>query len=404
MKRLNHKILLSVCTSATLLSASGIEIVDGWEVSGNIRAGYVKYTKKESQGFYTAPELSISSPKDSRIGMKVSVASVSDLGINDKDKESGNLAFANGDSFAMLNEIYIKYHDKQHHFSIGREEIYTPMAEHDDYYFIPNSFEVVHYDNSSLENMIFHIGYFHSMAGVWDTGADGSKFESMSEASYVASADKDRAKDSGIYYGGFEYVDAHNNLQIWEYYLDELYNNFYAQYEYSNSTSMFDYTAGVQFLNYKEVGELSKHDDTNIDYSIYGIKLNTTFDFGLDLTIAANIFSDGEGASATLGAFGGYPQYAYGLMFHFFEIDLLDATMIKFNLGYDLSKIGLKNSSIAYRYVSTENGAGLSMSTNGAKAKYAHDSGAYISAAYEMRTLTDENDKYAIRILGGYKF
>ncbi len=443
------KLSLAVVTAGLLFSmpafadgdSQGIEIVDGWEFSGDVRAGLLKYDYQnpplnivngdinptypnrnkghmDSKGFYVVPKLSISSPTDSKIKGKVTVAAATDFGLNQEKYESRTFVFDPNKrkSFMILQEAYLSYDDGKNKFLVGREEITTPMVEADDYYMLADSFELAYYTNKSLENITFNLGYFYKMAGVWDSGTNGTEFHSIADVSFVDAKDKYNAGDTGIAFGGFDYNDEQNhNLRVWEYYTADLYNMFFAQYDYTNSIDGFSYDAGVQFIDFKEVGKLASNNFTQIDYSIYSARLDLNFDLGIDIATGYSKFTNGEGDGATLGAYGGYPYFATGMIFHFFEAgSLRNSSIYKAQVGYDLGKIGLDNTWIGYRYTyfdldptHSKTASGLSQSSmklNGVRVKYGKSTGAYVAATYEHVNLSNEPHTYAARLIGGYKF
>ncbi len=439
MKKLSLAVIGGLFFSSTVVA--DIEIVDGWQFSGDIRAAWLDYDYKNpplnmingtvnptypntskghinSHGFYTVPKLSITSPKDSKMKAKVTVAGATDFGINDEKYETRTFVFdgTKRKSFAILQEGYISYDDGEHKLLAGREEIVTPMVEADDYYMLANSFEVAYYTNNSLDNLTFNLGYFYRMAGVWDSGTDGTEFHNIADVSYVDSRDKDNAGSNGIAFISAQYNDKQNhNLQLWEYYISDLYNMFFAQYDYTGKLDGFNYDAGLQFINFSEVGDLASNNFTQIDYSIYSARLNGNFDFGLDFATGYSNFSNGEGSGVTLGAFGGYPYFANGMIFNFFEAgSLRNASAYKSQLGYDLGKIGLANTWIGYRYTyfdldptHSKNASGIAqdkMQLNGVRVSYNTKIGAYVSATYEHVDLDAEPNTYAFRLIGGYRF
>jgi len=221
-----------------------VELDGGWIFSGDIRSGWLKYDynnpsgdisdnkgHKDSEGFYVIPKLSIQTPAMGGVYAKITGAAATDFGINNEEKENRTFVFdpTEKKSFAILQETFLAFDsaDKTHHALIGRNEIVTPMIEADDYYMLANTFEVVTYTNRSLDNFMFTGGYFHKMAGVWDSGANGTKFHSMSDASFVAQADKNRADDSGVGYLGTQFDNGVHNLQLWGYHAPDLYNILY---------------------------------------------------------------------------------------------------------------------------------------------------------------------------------
>ena len=420
------------------LKQQGIEIVDGWEFSGDIRAGWVQYDYQnapksdgsasfpnrnqghaDSKGIYTMPKLSISSPRNSKIRAKVTIAGATDFGLNDEKYESRTFVFdpTEKKSFAILQEGYLSYEDKEHKALVGREELTTPMIDADDWYMLANSFELAYYTNSSLDDVSFNLGYFGKMSGVWDSGANGTEFHSMSQASFLDGADKAVIGDTGVYFAAFEYNDDKNHqLQIWNYYGEEMYNTLFIQYDFTNSIDDFNYDFGLQVMNFKEVGYLaSDAASTNIDYSLYSARFDGDFSNGIDFATGIAKYTDGEGQGATLGAFGGYPYFANGMIFHFFEAgSLRNAASYKGQIGYDFAKLGVDNLWIGYRYTYfdldsshsfNKNGdAQEAMALNGVRVSYGGATGSYFTGTYEHVDLDNEPNTYSLRLIGGYKF
>ena len=238
-----HSLLFSLFTTVLLCGQSQVSLaidINGFTISGDERAGWVQYDysnpkgkpeinkgHKDSHGFYVMPKLSIETPSYNNFRAKITGAAATDFGLNDHDKQSRNFVFdpSENESFAILQELYLEYENDQHHALIGRNEIFTPMIEHDDYYMLSNSFEVAAYTYKSRYNTNLHAGYFHKMAGVWDSGDNGTEFHSMSDASFVPQVNKNEADDSGVYYGAMDFSNGRHHAQLWEYYAEDLYNN-----------------------------------------------------------------------------------------------------------------------------------------------------------------------------------
>ena len=421
----------------------GIEIVDGWEISGDIRAGWVQYDYQnkptginasgniiptnpntnqghiDSQGIYTMPKISISSPKDSRMHAKATIAGATDFGINDEKYEKRNFVFDPNERkpFWIVQEAYISYEDRNHKLLAGREELSTPMIDSDDWYMLANSFELAYYTNTSFENITFNLGFFAKMSGVWDSGANGTEFHSMSSASFVASADKVKIGATGVYFAAFEYNDDKSHkLQVWDYYAQDMYNTLFIQYDFTNSLRNFNYDIGAQFINFKEVGYLATAAAvTDIDYSMYSVKFDGDFSNGINFATGATKYTNGVGQGATLGAFGGYPYFANGMIFHFFEAgSLQNAASYKAQLAYDFSKIAVDDLWIGYRYTYFDldsshsfNRSGVAqnaMALNGVRVSYGGKVGAYFTGTYEHVDLDNEPNTFSLRLIGGYKF
>lgn len=438
---------VALCETSQMSKSQGIEIVDGWEFSGDIRVGWVDFdydnpptgisangkveTKYwpnsslinqghiDSKGIYIIPKLSISSPKSNKIRAKITVAGATDLGLNDEKYASRTFVYDSSGrkSFAILQEAYISYEDKANRLLVGREEISTPMIDKDDWYMLANSFELAYYQNNSFKDITLLAGYFLSMSGVWDSGANGTEFHSMSQASFIDAADKAIIGEKGIYFASFTYNDRkHHNLQLWNYYARDMYNTLFMQYDYRDVVGFLEYDFGLQFINFKEVGYLaSDAANTNIDFSLYSARFDGKFSNGVDFATGAANYTSGEGQSATIGAYGGYPYFANGMIFHAFEPgSLQNASSYKAQIGYDFAKLGIPTLWAGYRYTYfnldpdySKNLSGESqsaMSLNGLKVSYGEAVGAYFTGTYEHVNLDNEPSTFCLRLIGGYKF
>jgi len=448
MKFLKYSVLLLVmCVSVTFAgedsdnsSSQGIDIGSGWLVLGDMRTGWVEYDYSnpagnrndpsinqghtDSQGFYVMPKISILSPKYNGFTTKATIAGATDFGLNTEEDESRNFVFGSDrESFAILQEVYISYEKDAHKVLIGREELTTPMVDTDDWYMLANSFELAYYNYTGFEDITIGGVYFHKMSGVWDSGAEGTEFHSMSDASFVDQRDKDNANDSGVITATFQYNDnKNNNLQIWNYYATDLYNTLFMQYDWTDKLSDFSYDLGFQVIDFKEVGDLKDNDYTHIDYTIYSARFDMKFTNGFDIATGIAKYTDGEGQGATLGAWGAYPYFANGMIFHFFEAgSLQNALSTKVQLGFDLSKIGLNGTWIGYRhtefnldsdysFAKDSNGdddltkSQSKMKLDGVRVTYADNNGIYFTGTYEHVNLDAEPSTYSLRLIGGYKF
>jgi len=413
------------------VESAGLAFFKDWKFSGDIRTGWVNYDYQnspdhpdpdinrghlDSDGFYFIPKLSLATPEFYGFSAKVTGVAVTDFGLNHKDRETRTFAYGdNMDPYAILQEAYGSYKYKGHEFVVGAREISTPMVDADDWYLLANSFQAAYYVNRCFENVLFAFGYFYKMAGPWDSASDGANFRSMSDASFVDSRDKENADNKGIYAGAFQYSDKYHNLQLWEYYAEDLYNTFFAQYDYSDKFKFLAYDAGFQFINFKEVGELADHDYTEIDYSIVSFRFNGKLDNGLDFATGASIYTNGPGSGATLGAWGGYPYFANGMIFHFFEAgSLRNCQSYKAQIGYNFSTIGLNGLWLGTRFTYydldpsySETAGGKpqgSMSMIGARISYKNDNGIYFTGTYETVDLDHERNINALRLIGGITF
>ncbi|MEA3302740.1 MAG: hypothetical protein U9Q75_05605 [Pseudomonadota bacterium] len=398
-------------------------------ISGDFRAGWLNYDygnpdgiptinkgNTDSQGFYITPKISLNTPVYYGFSGKVTVAGATDFGINGEDKQSRLFVFdgVEKESFAILQELFIEYNTEEHHLLVGRNEIFTPMIEHDDYYMLANSFGVASYKNTSFDNFGIHVGYFYDMAGVWDSGANGTEFHTMSDASFVPQINKDEAGDEGVYFASVDYNNDTHHAQLWNYYAPDLYNTLFAQYNYMMKTEGVGHDFGVQFIDFSQVGNL-KSSDTEIDYNIISLKYDAAFDNGWSLATGAAKYSNGDGQGSTLGAWGGYPYFANGMIFHFFDAgSLRDASSFKIQGGYDFSKTLNTNLALNVRYTYFNLSSDYSISSDGrpqddmqmigVQLKHTFLENGYFAATFEHVNLDNEDPIWALNLIGGYRF
>jgi len=424
------------------LSPKSYEL-EGWNIFGDVRAGWVEYdydnppkgidgddniiaknpnTNRghiDSHGFYVIPKLSIRSPYFYNFMFQITGVGVTDFGINDEKYESRNFVFDPNkrEPYAILQEAFLHYGTHNNRILVGREELTTPMIDADDWYMLADSFELARYSNKQLENITFNLGYFYKMAGPWDSGADGTEFHSMSDASFIDSYDKKRIGNKGVYFGSFLYNDEkHHNLQVWEYYAQDMYNTLFLQYDYTNKIGSMNYDAGVQIIDFVGVGKLEDSESkTHIDYTLYSARFDGDFQNGINFATGVSKYTDGDGQGATLGAWGGYPYFANGMIFHFFEAgSLRNAASYKAQVGYDFGKLGIKSLWLGYRLTYFDLDSKYShdlddnkqnkMILNGIRLSYGSKRGVYFTGTYENVDLDEEPNSFSLRLIGGYKF
>ena len=425
MKKINL-ILTTFFASSILTASQHIELGDGWLLGGDIRSGWVGYDYQnpppgdaninrghtDSKGIYLMPKISIITPIIAGFHAKITGAGATDFGINDPDYASRTFVFgSDAKPYAILQEAYLTYDKNKNHLLIGAEEFSTPMIDTDDWYMLANTFQLAYYTNTMLEYNKFTFGYFYKMAGVWDSGADGTNYHSMSDASFVSVKDKKNADDSGVIFGEYQFKNSSHNLQIWNYYATDLYNTLFIQYDYTNKTNFLNYDFGLQLINFKEVGALADNDYSEIDYSLYSVRFDGSFDMGIDFATGIAKYTDGKGQNETLGAWGGYPYFANGMIFHFFEAGSLQNTAsYKAQIGYKFSDehwLGFRHTywDLDPKYSKSSQGKPQDeMIMYGIRYSYNSGSGAYFTGTYEYVDLDNEPSTFSLRLIGGYKF
>ena len=404
-----------------------------WKVSGDIRTGWVRYDydnpdgkptinkgHKDSKGFYFVPKVSIESPVYNGWSGKITGAGATDFGLNDPDDETRTFVTPQGKSYAILQEAYIQYKSDEHEAAVGAKEIVTPMIDADDWYMLADTFQTAYYINKQIDHLKFGVAYFYKMAGPWDSGAKSPEsYDSMSQASFLPGAVKDKIGDKGVYTAAAVYSDGPHNLQVWDYYGEDMYNILFAQYDFTDETEGFAYDFGAQFIHFSDVGDTEDLAHSGlfegIDYSIYSLRFDGSFDNGFDFATGASCYTDGPGTGETLGAWGGYPYFANGMIFHFFESgSLRNADSYKAQLGYDLGGLNMPGlwAGVRYTYFDLDSDYSIAsdgepqdaMKMLGLRLSYKNDKGLYLTATYEGVDLDHEPNISGFRLIGGWTF
>ena len=429
---MNFKRLLALTLLPLLLSAQqGINIGNKWIASGDMRNAWVMYDyqnpdenplinrgKKDSQGYYFVPKFSLATPEFYNFTFKATGAAVTDFGINDPEKETQNHGFGDsGKSYAILQEAFLEYYSDSQHLLVGRNEIYTPLIELDDYYILANSFEVALYEYHPIKELVIGGGYFFRMAGNWDSGGNGEEFVSMSQTSYVNSEAKEAAGDTGVGFASIDYHDDNHHFQIWNYYAVHLYNSIFTQYSYLLKIDSSEYDFGIQYMRFDGIERLKaikeKNNEDNIANSTYSIRIKGNYKNGLGFNVGIGGFSDDYGDKETLGSWGGYPFF----MGHSFEAgSIRNSFLYKLEGIYDFQNTGKNKLKFKARYShfdldskysKTARGKGIPQNYMGhyrVKINYEYADNWYFDGGFRIYKIDHEPDITTIRLIGGYKF
>ena len=239
-------------------------------------------------------------------------------------------------------------------------------------------------------------------------------FNSMSKASFVPQENKDAAGDKGVYFLSADYNNSTHHGQLWNYYADDLYNTLFIQYDFIKGDDDFNYNIGAQFIDFSEVGKL-KASDTEIDYSLYSLRYDAGWGNGVSIATGASKYTDGDGQNSTLGAWGGYPYFANGMIFHFFEAGTLrNAASYKAQAGYDFRRTSPDKLGLYLRYTYYDLDPDFSFASNGEpqdrmvmlglQLKYRAKNGAYFTGTFEQHDIDEEPQVWALRLIGGITF
>ena len=190
-------------------------------------------------------------------------------------------------SYAIVGEAYLQSEFGKNIVRIGRQEIDTPFTQIDDIGMVPNTFEAITLQNTTLNDTRLFFGHLREMAGVDASVVD--KFTALNGQRGVQVV--------GVSYAGVEDLE----LQGWYYRLHKAQVDRIAflEADYERSIKSMSYGIGLQYA--KQDYALEE------DAKLYGITLSAALDpMGL---IFSGAYTKVEGNAVTSG-FGGGPFYS----------------------------------------------------------------------------------------------
>jgi hypothetical protein len=403
---------------------------DEFSYDGSIRFASLHYNFEDgyfpdSEATVLAAKLSLTTPTWNNIYLKTSVVALQ--GINkDKNKQGFSYVFANTweekyNSFALLEELYLAYETPFISLKIGRQEMALPYIDSDDYFVVPNSFEALSV-KMMLENITLYGGYVSKMSGTWDASYDGGNFHSMSRQAWIHYSNGVRdtypvsevyqiVGNQGISYAGLVYTEDRHTLQVWDFYAHEMFNTFLVQYGYKGDKNTF----ALQYSSKKDVGKLKEDATYKVDYEIYGAKIAREMSAHWNLEAGYTAISDDDSLHF-LGSWGGYPEFASGMILTYFETYLRDSQIFALTSKHNMSKY-VKGLSLRLRYayydlnenytVNVAKGSingESSMDAYGIEAFYSYNEDISLKVQFAGRELESGNSSELVRAVLKYNF
>jgi len=254
--------------------------------------GFLKYELAQYKGFSGAVSFHTSTDIDALSG--------------DGAKRNSDLS-SSDQEYLVRSQSYINYKYDTLNVRVGRQIIDTPLADSDDIYMIPNTFNaaVVTYE---VDAMSVIAGYLESWQGI-DAGLDDGWQKTGAD---------------GTYFGGLSYSDKRVDANFWIYAIrgeagdatanDSFYGDLVGHYHLTKDLFLH---AGVQYLKQNE------QDNSGVAASIVGVTTELVID-GLGFNVAYN-HAAREANKQSFSGFGG------GTLFTSMDSMILDA------ISYDRS-------------------------------------------------------------------
>jgi hypothetical protein len=265
-----------------------------------------------------------------------------------------DLESPNDNNVSLIGEAYLSWTDKKHTVTAGRMKLNTPFMNAFDGRMIPGLFEGAWYKNNAIKNVPLQFGVINAIA-VRGT----SEFKDLDEA--IGTLGQGKAPDgkNSNYAGnldtdyvavlGADYKEVKGlNVQVWDYYWDNVMNTTFLQGVYKIKQDDLTYTLGGQYIRQDIVGDGGNTDQSK-SFVEDGFKSNT---FGLQTGVA------GYGASLTLaanhttddGRFTKPREWGKDPLFTFQRRELADgfgdSSSWLVRLKYDLGRVGAQGLSV----------------------------------------------------------
>jgi hypothetical protein len=355
-------------------------------------------------------KLSVETIKWNNLYSKASFTTVQGID-HDADKQSTTYIFnPDGESFSLLEEVYLGYTNSMLDIKLGRQEITTPYIDSDDYFVTPNGFEAITLRAKPIEELVVDAGHVTRMSGTWDSGYDGSTFNSMSRQSLLPSGAYDIVGNQAVSYLGGTYTRDAHKLQLWDFYAHEMFNTAMVQYDYETK----NYNVALQYSMKREVGKLKDSSAYKVHYDVYGARIGATVTDKWNLDLAYTGVSDDDSSHA-FGSWGGYCEFASGMGgVSYFETSLRDANIYALTTQHKLSGV-LKGLSFKMRYAFYDLNPEYTVTTDAVDGyDYMHAYGAQVNYDYSKeltfkvslagRELDGGNRAQFFRIMSKYAF
>lgn len=275
---------ISAFAASSLMAADTIaDAVKGGKVSGYIGAMVITNTDKDATPAFGG-NLKYETDSVSGISGAVAFNTTNGLGLRPAvDKTVGSLK----DDATNLYEAYLVGQFGNTTAKIGRQELYTPLANvDDDNRIFSQSFLAGVLINKDIPDTTLIGAHVSDMLTRGQT-----QFRSMSEVAGVDGIVNEKGVSAAaVIYSGIPGL----TLQAWDYYGHEMLNAIYLQADYKTKVGDAEVFGAAQYISEKSLGDLDTAlaldpaTSSGIDASYYGLKAGVTLG---DATLSA-AFSD----------------------------------------------------------------------------------------------------------------
>ncbi|MFA6144813.1 MAG: OprD family outer membrane porin [Sulfuricurvum sp.] len=295
-------LLLSLVTASSLFAGSDLSSAfQEGKVSGQIRydymdennkgnlkdyygsavGGYLKYETGALEGFkagaaiYAATYLSddvSSTNTESTAGKKGSRYVAGLMDASDLDKNE----------IMNLGEAYISYQKSKTKATVGRMKLNTPFINPEDGRMIPTFEQGIWVTSKDIQNYELQAGYINAFwnrsTSDWKSVQDSFGYgypQGKAPTGANANYGSGNIDTNGVYVASIAYSGiADTKLELWDYYIQNIFNLGYFEGNYNKQFGNFRVLAGAQYISEQEVGN-GGNDDRTKAYMDHGEKSET---------------------------------------------------------------------------------------------------------------------------------
>ncbi len=173
-----------------------------------------------------------------------------------------------------LGELYLSYTLSKTSATYGRMKLNTPFINPEDGRMIPTLEQGVWLFSKDIPGVVLQGGF---LSAFWNRStAEWKSAESSLGYGYAQGkaplegntngAYKGNTTTDGVYVGSATYAGVEGvTLQVWDYYVENIFNTFYLQGDYVYKSGEFKLLAALQYIGQKEVGDGGNGDDNVVN-------------------------------------------------------------------------------------------------------------------------------------------
>ncbi len=242
---------------------------------GNAIGGYLKYETPSWAGFKAA----VAAYSTNFLADNVSKTSTEPAANNLNSRYViglMNLSDADDNSVTNIGEAYISYELSKTKATFGRMKLNTPFINPQDGRIIPTLEQGVWLDTKDLKDFQFQLGYINRF---WDRSTPewkdvedslgyfyGQGNAPIAGTSATKSNYSNNTKSNGVFIGSALYQSKEGplegvKLEVWDYYVENIFNTAYVEGNYNKKFGSFKSLVGGQYIAQQEVGDGGNGED-----------------------------------------------------------------------------------------------------------------------------------------------